>query len=191
MDLVKILVSLKVFSRGRCHMDAQNRLWPGWMAVLATTSHDWLWPVFCGFFAVSVWSFRYFLLWLTGHGHGLPKRGPKTMTRPDLKALIIFHLKRIIKFKNEYSKKLLLMKISLKSPGMRCSRLAAMLWITRPHIFSFYLLLFPLFKPLSDLHQFTFIFSFHLGPSQWLILWVILIFSIWLVWTHCMSHFYI
>ena len=42
---------------------------------------------FLQFFAVSVRSFGYFLLWLTGHGHGLPKMGPKTVTGPDLKAL--------------------------------------------------------------------------------------------------------
>ena len=47
---------------------------------------------FLWFFAVSVWSFGYFLLWLTGHGHGLPKRGPKTVTGPDLKALEVIHL---------------------------------------------------------------------------------------------------
>ena len=43
---------------------------------------------FLQFFAVSVRSFGYFLLWLTGHGHGLPKRGPKTVTGLDLKALV-------------------------------------------------------------------------------------------------------
>ena len=42
---------------------------------------------FLQFFAVSVQSFGYFLLWLTGHGHGLQKRGPKTVTGLDLKAL--------------------------------------------------------------------------------------------------------
>ena len=57
--------------------------WRSWLRPVMT-DYDW----FFAFFAVSVWSFGYFLLWLTGHGHGLPKRGPKTMTRLDLKALL-------------------------------------------------------------------------------------------------------
>jgi hypothetical protein len=40
------------------------------------------------FLSVSVWLFSYFLLWLTSNGHGLSKTGPKTVTRPDLKALM-------------------------------------------------------------------------------------------------------
>lgn len=35
---------------------------------------------FLHFFSVSVQLFGYFFLWLTGHGHGHSKTGPKSMT---------------------------------------------------------------------------------------------------------------
>ena len=64
------------------------------------------------------------------------------------------------------------------------------------------LFLFPLFHPfvspfpwpLSDLYQYQYAFPFFpdiLGPSIWLLLWVIPILSLWLIRTHCMSHPYI
>ena len=42
---------------------------------------------FVQFFSVSVRLFDNFLLWLTGHGHGVAKTGPKTVTGLDFQAL--------------------------------------------------------------------------------------------------------
>jgi hypothetical protein len=63
-------------------MTGQDQYELRFLCKLVSTDYDWS-------FAVFFWLFGYFLLWLTSHGHGLSKTGPKTVTGPDLKALMV------------------------------------------------------------------------------------------------------